>query len=65
MISLQFKTNSLKIGSYVPPVTLNYGRNFAKGLMLDQEKVTRIDFPLNAIRNTCNVRPRYFVITEI
>ena len=30
MINLQFKTNSLKIGSSVPSVSLNYGRNVAK-----------------------------------
>ena len=36
-----------------------------KGLLLDQEKVTRVDFSLNAVRNTCIVRPRYLVITEI
>ena len=27
--------------------------------MLDQEKVTRVDFSLNAVRNTCIVSPRY------
>ena len=27
--------------------------------MMDQEKVTRVDFSLNAVRNTCIVRPRY------
>ena len=36
-----------------------------KGLLLDQEKVTRVDFLFNAVRNTCIVRPRYLVITEI
>ena len=30
MINLQFKTNSLKIGSSVPSISLNYGRNSAK-----------------------------------
>ena len=30
MIHLQFKTNSLKIGSSVPSMSLNYGRNLAK-----------------------------------
>ena len=30
MINLQFKTNSLKIGSSVPSISLNYGRNLAK-----------------------------------
>ena len=30
MINLQFKTNSLKIGSCVPSISLNYGRNWAK-----------------------------------
>ena len=30
MINLQFKTNSWKIGSSVPSVSLNYGRNLAK-----------------------------------
>ena len=30
MIYLQFKTNSLKIGSSVPSISLNYGRNWAK-----------------------------------
>ena len=33
--------------------------------MVDQEKVTRVDFSFNAVRNTCIVRPRYLVITEI
>ena len=37
---------------------------YQKGLLLDQEKVTRVDFSLNAVRNTCIVRPRYLVITE-
>ena len=40
-----------------------------KGILLDQEKVTRVDFMFNAVRNTkkctCIVRPRYLVITEI
>ena len=36
-----------------------------KGLLLDQEKVTRVDFSFNAVRNTCIVRPRYLVVTEI
>ena len=36
-----------------------------KGLLLDQEKVTRVDFSFNAVRNTCFVRQRYLVITEI
>ena len=65
MINLQFKTNSLKIGSSVPSISLNYGRNLEKGLLLDQEKATRVDFSLHAVRNTCIVRPRYLVITEI
>ena len=30
MINLQLKTNSLKIGSSVPSISLNYGRNLAK-----------------------------------
>ena len=30
MINLQFKTNNLKIGSSVPSISLNYGRNIAK-----------------------------------
>ena len=30
MINLQFKTNSSKIGSSVPSISLNYGRNWAK-----------------------------------
>ena len=30
MINLQFKTNSMKIGSSVPSISLNYGRNLAK-----------------------------------
>ena len=30
MINLQFKSNSLKIGSSVPSISLNYGRNIAK-----------------------------------
>ena len=30
-----------------------------KGLMMDQEKVTRVDFSLYAVRNTCIVSPRY------
>ena len=30
MINLQFKTNSLKIGSSVPSISLNHGRNLAK-----------------------------------
>ena len=30
MINLQFKTNSLKIGSSVPSISLNYGRKLAK-----------------------------------
>ena len=52
MINLQFKTSSLKIGSTVPSISLEYERNKPNGLMLDQEKVTRIDFSLNAARNT-------------
>ena len=35
-----------------------------KGLLLDQEKVTRVDFSFNAVRNTYIVSPRYLVITE-
>ena len=27
--------------------------------MLDQEKVTRIDFSLSAVRKTCIVKPKY------
>ena len=27
--------------------------------MMDQEKVTRVDFLFNAVRNTCIFRPRY------
>ena len=46
MINLQLQTNSLKIGSSVPSISLNYGRNLSKGLLLDQEKVTRVDFSL-------------------
>ena len=30
MINLKFKTNSLKIGSSVPSISLNYARNLAK-----------------------------------
>ena len=30
MINLPFKTNGLKIGSSVPSISLNYGRNLAK-----------------------------------
>ena len=30
-----------------------------KGQMLDQEKITRVDFSLFAVRNTCIVSPRY------
>ena len=33
--------------------------------MMDQEKVTRVDFMFNAVRNTCIFRPRYLEITEI
>ena len=36
-----------------------------KGLLLDQEKVTRVDFSFNAVKKTCIVRPRYLVVTEI
>ena len=36
-----------------------------KGLLLDQEKVTRVDFSFNVVRNTCIVSPRFLVITEI
>ena len=32
---------------------------------MDQEKVTRVDFSLNTVRNTCIFRPRYLEITEI
>ena len=39
--------------------------NEQKGLLLDQEKVTRVDFSFNAVRNACIVRPRYLVIKEI
>ena len=31
---------------------------------MDQEKVTRVDFLFNAVRNTCIFRPRYLEITE-
>ena len=27
--------------------------------MMDQEKVARVDFMFNAVRNTCIFRPRY------
>ena len=33
--------------------------------MMDQEKVTRVDFLFNAVKNTCIFRPRYLEITEI
>ena len=33
--------------------------------MMDQEKVTRVDFLFNAFSNTCIFRPRYLEITEI
>ena len=33
--------------------------------MMDQEKVTRVDFSLCAVRKTCIVRPRYLVATVI
>ena len=38
-----------------------------KGLMMDQEKVTRVDFSLYmyAVRNICIVSPRYLVATLI
>ena len=60
MINLQFKTNSLKIGSSVPSISLILIMNEieVKGLMMDQEKVTRVGFSLCAVRNTCIVSPR-------
>ena len=33
--------------------------------MMDQEKVTRVDFMSNAVRDTRIFRPRYLEITEI
>ena len=33
--------------------------------MVDQEKVTRVDFSLYAVRNTRIVSPRYLVATVI
>ena len=66
MINLQSKTNCLKIGSSVSINIIKLWTKFSKkGLLLDQEKVTRVDCSLNAVRNTCIVRPRYLVITEI
>ena len=32
IINLQFKINSLKVGSSVPSISLNYGQNLAKRL---------------------------------
>ena len=52
MINLQFKTNSLKIGSSVPSISLNYGRNLAKRPFAGSEK-----------RNSCRfsfAMPRVF-----
>ena len=61
MINLQLKTNSLKIGSSVPSISLNYGRRPSAG----SGKGNSCRLSLNAVRNTCIVRPRYLVITEI
>ena len=33
--------------------------------MMDHEKVTRVDFLFNAVRNICIFRPRYVEMTEI
>ena len=32
---------------------------------MDQEKVTRVDFLFNAVRDICIFRPRYLEIAEI
>ena len=65
MTNLQFKTNSLKISSSVPSISLNYERNLAKRPSAGSGKGNSCRLFLNAVRNTCIVRPRYLVITEI
>ena len=42
-----------------PGITLTMNEIEQKGQMLDQEKVTRVDFSLYAVRNTCIVSPTY------
>ena len=53
MIYLQFKTNSFENRPIRSINTITLWTKFSKkGLMMDQEKVTRVDFSLNAVRNT-------------
>ena len=69
MINLQFKTNSLKIGSSVSSVSLNYGRNLAKRPSAGSGKGNSCRLYVQCGKKykncTCIVRPRYLVITEI
>ena len=62
MVNLQFKTNSLKIGSSVPSISLNYGRNLTKrsnagsGNVRDAWQVFTVD-ALPALVNLARVVP--------
>ena len=65
MIYLQFKTNNLKIGLSVPPISLNYGRNLAKRSNDGSGKGNSCRLFVQCVKQYMHFRPRYLEITEI